>query len=201
MVMGRMWFFAPEVAVECPTSRAADAAAPRANRPGFSAKNHAPAKAVRRRRRAADAIVGRWWWEEGPRSFVHIAALKRARGVEEKQARPLAKGRGPFPDEGHVGRRRLRRRLGHLAGPSPALAKPGPWRAVSGRTGRRRGQGMPRCWPGRGRVARWPAPGLGLATTGRRLAGRRARWRAVPRWALPPLGATPSQGRGRQRRG
>jgi len=42
----------------CPTERAADAAAPRANVGGNSAKNHAPAVAVGRRRRAADAIVG-----------------------------------------------------------------------------------------------------------------------------------------------
>ena len=40
------------------TPRAADAAAPRANAGGISAKNHTPTKAVGRRRRAADAIVG-----------------------------------------------------------------------------------------------------------------------------------------------
>ena len=40
------------------TPRSADAAAPRANVGGFSAKNRSPARAVGRRRRAADAIVG-----------------------------------------------------------------------------------------------------------------------------------------------
>ncbi len=42
------------------TPRAADAALPRANVGGFSAKNHSPTMLVGRRRRAADAIVGRW---------------------------------------------------------------------------------------------------------------------------------------------
>ena len=39
------------------TSRSADAATPRANVGGFSAKNHSPTMLVGRRRRAADAIV------------------------------------------------------------------------------------------------------------------------------------------------
>ena len=45
-----------------PTERSADAAAPRGNVGGISAKNHTLTKAVGRRRRAADAIVrpGRW---------------------------------------------------------------------------------------------------------------------------------------------
>ena len=124
-------------------------------------------------------VVGGRYKEVFPRR-----GTQAGRGVEEKQARPLAKGRGTFPDEGRVGRRRLRRSPEHLAGLPLICAGPELRLAVATLVGAGGKGGQVLAGPGpRGAMAgAWIGSGVPWSAVSR----REARGRAVPRQALPP---------------